>query len=112
MMARMRFFTDAACAQDLARPDWARRPSPGMCVSRMVVLQMQRTKTGAHEMTTFRSYVDARSSVADETRTSDSNSAPRVRELLRAVRLLARDQPLLETRIAELSSELRILGHA
>jgi hypothetical protein len=83
-----------------------------MRASRMVVFQMQRTKTGAHEMTTFRSHVDARSSVADETRKPDSNAAPRVRELLRSVRLLARDQPLLETRIAELSSELRLLGHA
>ena len=63
-------------------------------------------------MTTFRSYVDARSSVADDARKPDSNSAPRVRELLKSVRLLARDQPLLETRIAELSSELRLLGHA
>jgi hypothetical protein len=78
----------------------------------MVDVQMQRTKTGAHEMTMIRSYVDTRSSVAGATRTPDANSAPRVRELLRSVRLLARDQPLLETRIAELSWELQLLGHA
>ena len=84
---------------------------PRSAASRMVDVQMQRTKTGAHEMTTIRSFVDVRS-VVDETHKPDSNSAPRIRELLKSVRLLARDQPLLETRIAELSSELRLLGHA
>ena len=78
---------------------------PTRTASRIVDVQMQRTKTGAHEMTTIRSFVDVRSSVAGD-------STPRIRELLKSVRVLARDQPLLETRIAELSSELRMLGHA